>query len=80
MRELIPKDKYGVFADNRDTVRVDSCFVARLFEKDHRHVLRDIENLDCSEKFMGLVMNALLIFRGWTIWLEDMLTMQISLE
>lgn len=32
MRELIPKDKYGVFADNRDTVRVDSRFVARLFE------------------------------------------------
>jgi Rha family phage regulatory protein len=59
MQELIPKDKYGVFADTKDTVRVDSRFVAQFFEKHHRHVLRDIEritepNSGLSEKFIRL--------------------------
>lgn len=51
MKELIPKDKFGVFADMRDTARVDSRFVAKFFEKEHRNVVRDIENLDCSDEF-----------------------------
>ena len=51
MKELIPKDKYGVFADNHDTARVDSRAVAQFFEKNHQHVLRDIHELDCSEEF-----------------------------
>lgn len=51
MKELIPKDTYGVFADNHDTARVDSRFVAQFFEKEHAHVLRDIRELDCSEEF-----------------------------
>lgn len=42
MKELIPKDRYGVFADTSDTARVDSQYVARFFEKEHFHVLRDI--------------------------------------
>lgn len=33
MKELIPKDNYGVFADNHDTARVDSLYVAKFFEK-----------------------------------------------
>ncbi len=45
MRELIPKDKYGVFADTNDTARVDSLFVAEFFEKQHFHVLRDITKI-----------------------------------
>lgn len=45
MRELIPKDKYGVFADTKDTARVDSLFVAEFFEKQHFHVLRDIAKI-----------------------------------
>jgi len=45
MRELIPKDRYGVFADTNDTARVDSLFVARDFEKEHFHVLRDIAKI-----------------------------------
>ena len=45
MKELIPKDELGVFADNHDTARVDSLFVAEFFEKSHNHVLRDIERL-----------------------------------
>jgi Rha family phage regulatory protein len=59
MKELIPKDKYGVFADTKDTARVDSKFVAQFFEKHHRHVLRDIEritepNSGLSEEFIRL--------------------------
>lgn len=45
MKELIPKDKYGVFADNHDTARVDSRGVAQFFGKRHDHVIRDIEKL-----------------------------------
>jgi len=45
MKELIPKDKYGVFADVNDTARADSLFVARYFEKEHFHVLRDITKI-----------------------------------
>lgn len=45
MKELIPKDEYGVFADTKDTARVDSLFVAELFEKQHKHVLRDIAKI-----------------------------------
>ena len=45
MRELIPKDQYGVFADTNDTARVDSLFVAEFFEKDHKNVLRDIAKI-----------------------------------
>lgn len=51
MKELIPRDTYGVFADNHDTARVDSLYVAKFFEKRHDTVLRDIRELDCSEEF-----------------------------
>ena len=51
MKELIPKDSYAVFADNHDTARVDSRYVAQFFEKEHRSVLRDIRELDCSDEF-----------------------------
>ncbi|CUH96375.1 hypothetical protein P22_2465 [Propionispora sp. 2/2-37] len=45
MKELVPKDKYGVFADANDTARVDSLYVAKYFEKEHFHVLRDIARI-----------------------------------
>lgn len=45
MKELIPKDEYGIFADKKDVIRVDSLFVAKLFEKKHKHVLRDIAKI-----------------------------------
>lgn len=45
MKELIPKDKYGIFADTRDTARVDSLYVAQFFEKRHDHVIRDIRKI-----------------------------------
>ena len=51
MKELIPMDEYGVFADSKDTARVSSLMVAKVFNKRHDHVLRDIQNLDCSDEF-----------------------------
>ena len=51
MRELIPMDDYGIFADTHDTARANSLLVAQMFGKRHDAVLRDIRNLDCSEKF-----------------------------
>ena len=54
MKELIPMDNFGVFADNKDTARVSSLYVARFFGKEHKNVLRDIEKLDCSEEFRRL--------------------------
>lgn len=43
MKELIPMDEYGMFADMKDTARVDSRLVAQMFEKEHKNVLRDID-------------------------------------
>lgn len=54
MKELIPKDNYGVFADSHDIARVDSLYVAKYFEKEHKNVLADIRNLDCSSEFSQL--------------------------
>lgn len=51
MKELIPMDDFGVFADAHDTARANSLVVAQIFGKRHDAVLRDIRNLDCSEKF-----------------------------
>lgn len=51
MKQLIPMDDFGVFADMKDTVRANSLMVAKMFDKDHDKVCRDIENLDCSEEF-----------------------------
>ena len=45
MKELIPKNEYGLFADKKDIVRVDSMYVAEFFEKNHKEVLRDIRNI-----------------------------------
>lgn len=51
MKEVIPKDDYGIFVDSKDTARVDSVFVAKFFEKRHDDVLKSIRNLDCSDEF-----------------------------
>lgn len=49
MKELIPKDNYGVFADTHDTARVDSLYIAEFFEKEHKNVLRDIARMTHSK-------------------------------
>lgn len=51
MKELVPMDDYGIFADTKDNVWANSLIVAQMFGKRHDAVLRDIRNLDCSEKF-----------------------------
>lgn len=48
MKEIIPKDELGIFVDSHDTARVDSLFVAELFEKNHKDVLRDIRKITDS--------------------------------
>ena len=45
MKELIPKNEYGLFADKKGVARVDSLYVAEFFEKNHKEVLRDIRNI-----------------------------------
>ena len=45
MKELIPKDEYGIFADTKDVARVDSLFIADAFGKRHDHVIRDIRKI-----------------------------------
>lgn len=51
MKELIPMDAYGVFADTHDTARASSLQVAEHFGKRHDNVLADIKRLDCSDNF-----------------------------
>lgn len=51
MKELIPMDEMGVFADAKDVARVSSLYVAEAFGKQHDKVVRDIKNLDCSQEF-----------------------------
>lgn len=45
MKELIPKNEYGLFADKKYIARVDSLYVAEFFEKNHKEVLSDIRNI-----------------------------------
>ena len=59
LKELIPKDEYGIFADNHDTARVDSLFVAGFFEKEHKNVVREIERLTASDSGLSQEFNAL---------------------
>lgn len=51
MKELIPANEYGIFADMKETARANSLMVAKYFGKHHDKVVRDIENLDCSPEF-----------------------------
>ncbi len=51
MKTMVPKNEFGLFADNKGVAKVDSLAVADAFGKDHRNVIRDIRNLDCSEEF-----------------------------
>lgn len=59
MKELIPKDEYGVFADTRDVARVDSLFVAQAFEKEHKNVVREIERIMAPDSGLSSEFNTL---------------------
>ena len=39
-----------IYSDNQE-IKTNSKNIADVFGKSHRHVLRDIEKLDCSDKF-----------------------------
>jgi Rha family phage regulatory protein len=70
MKELIPKDKYGIFADRKDTARVDSLYVAERFEKEHKNVLRDIAKITdpksgLSKEFARLNFEPISYTDGW---------------
>ncbi|MBR0251947.1 MAG: Rha family transcriptional regulator [Synergistaceae bacterium] len=45
MKELIPMNDYGIFANVDYEPMVDSRFVADVFEKNHQHVMESIRNL-----------------------------------
>lgn len=51
MKELIPMNDYGIFADRHDTARANSLMVAEYFGKQHKDVLKSIRDMDCSEEF-----------------------------
>ena len=59
MEELIPMDEYGMFADMKDTARVDSRLVAQMFEKEHKNVLRDIDMILSPESGFSKEFNRL---------------------
>ena len=70
MKELVPKDYYGVFADTNDTARVDSQYVARFFAKEHKNVLADIRKIlspdsGASEEFGRLNFQPTVYTDGW---------------
>lgn len=45
MKQLIPMDNYGIFADTHDTARENSLIVAQMFGKDHKHVLESVRKI-----------------------------------
>ena len=50
MKELIPIDDCGMFVSKKDEeVRVSSRYIAKIFNKEHTHVLRAIDNIVKSE-------------------------------
>lgn len=51
MKQLIPMDNYGIFVDAKDTARANSLIVAEMFGKEHRRVLQDVRELECSDEF-----------------------------
>ena len=42
MKQLLPTNEYGIYADKAERILVDSRYVAEKFGKQHAHVMRDI--------------------------------------
>ena len=51
---FIAPNAWGIFCGMDKTARISSLTVAEVFEKEHRNVLRAIENLECSPEFTAL--------------------------
>ena len=56
MKQLIPMDDYGIFADTHDTARANSLMVAKMFSKRHDNVLNSIRSImsDDDDGFSAL--------------------------
>jgi len=59
MKNLVPMDDFGIFADSNATAKVNSLFVAQAFEKEHKNVLRDIEKLIAPDSGLSAEFNRL---------------------
>ena len=58
MKTLVPMDEFGIFASAKYEALVDSRFVADVFDKKHKHVLRDLKKITepksgLSEEFVN---------------------------
>ena len=53
-KNLVSKNELGMFANSKGVVLADSLKVAEIFNKDHKNVIREIRELDCSEEFREL--------------------------
>lgn len=53
-KNLVAKNELGMFANSKGVVLADSLKVAEIFNKNHKNVIRDIRELDCSEEFREL--------------------------
>ena len=51
MKNLVPTNEFGLFADSKGVAKLGSTTVADIFNKRHDNVVRDIRDLDCSEGF-----------------------------
>ena len=49
MKYLIPINDHGIFCDTHDTARVDSRYVAQVFERRHADVIRAIEGIIAND-------------------------------
>lgn len=50
-RILVPANEVGIFANNKAIIRISFLDVIKLFEKQYFHVIKNIENFNCSEEF-----------------------------
>lgn len=57
MKNLVPMDDFGVFADSNATVRASSLLVAKIFGKRHDAVLRDIGRIIAPESGVSAEFN-----------------------
>lgn len=56
---LIPANEFGIFVDNKDTARISSLDVAKVFNKRHANVIRDIEKLTDAKSGLSKEFNQL---------------------
>ena len=50
MKSLLPTNEYGILADKQEQILIESRFVAEKFNKEHKTVIRSIENILANDK------------------------------